>query len=186
MPITSILTVTKDRICLNPHEGRAVLGALGENCMPGQVVNKFDSTGVWMLADTDDSNNAMGLSRIGIVGYEKRVNPSTMALKTITAVWTYNSAGDKLVPIWTSGICVAFCVDINTTWPAGGDLRISSTAGSFTVSVLQTNVSTTAGTLYTDYHVVATAASRIADGDTICIVGIGKNFGDIWGGINRS
>jgi hypothetical protein len=185
MAITSMLTVSYETICLNPEEGICVMGVLGENAMPGQVVVKFDSTGVWMLADSDDTNNAMGQQRVGIVGYDKRINPSTMALKTITAVYTYNSAGDKQVPIWISGICYAFCIDLNETWPAGGDLTISSTAGSFQQSKLEQGTHTETGTSL-QKRVAASAAARIADGDTICIAALGRNYGEIWAGHNTA
>jgi len=185
MVITSMLTVSYETICLNPEEGTCVMGVLGENAMPGQAVVKLGSTGVWMLADSDDDTAARRFQRVGIVGYDKRVNPSTGALKTITAVYTYNSAGDKQVPIWISGICYAFCVDINDIWPPGGELIVGSTEGSFSVQALAQGTHTETGTSV-QASSVATAAARIADGDTICIVGIGRDFGSIWAGHNTA
>jgi hypothetical protein len=189
MATTAVSTISTERICLNPHEGRCVLGTAGENVVPGQVCMFYESTGVWMLADTDDTTIiGYRFSRIGIAGYEKRVNPSTMALKTITDAWVYNSAGDKLIPFWISGICIAYITDQNGDLPAGHHLMISGTAGSFTAyahGFLENMITATSGTGMIQ-PAVAALASRCVDDDTVCIVGIGKNFGDVWGGFNAS
>lgn len=85
MVITSTLTLATERICLNPAESTEVLGVLGENGIPGQAVVKDESRGTWMLADISDTSLAIAFTRVGVINYRKRVNPSTMALKTITA-----------------------------------------------------------------------------------------------------
>lgn len=188
MVYTSTTSFSTENICLNPHsaDARCVLGHLGENGIPGQAVVKDESAGLWMLADTDDTSKGIAFTRIGIIGYEKRVTDSTtQALKTITAVYTYNCAGDKLVPIWISGICICYIVDLNTNWPAGGDMMMSSTAGSLTYMQVQDTTHADSGTAVIR-ATVASAAIRIKDGDTRTIVGIGKSYGEIWGGWNTS
>ncbi len=184
MVITDMNTLAMERICLNPAECTEVLGKLGENGIPGQAVVKDESLGTWMLADISDTSKAIAFTRIGIIDYRKRVNPSTMALKTITSAYVYNSAGDKLVPIVTSGVCCAYCEDINTDWPAGGDLMMSTTAGSLRDAQIEDTTHTVAGGAVIR-AIVASAAARIADGDTKCIIGLGRDYGRIWGGINR-
>jgi len=186
MPITAVSTISTERICLNPHEGRSVLGTLGENCYPAQTVSKDESSGKWMLTDTAHAVPGTKFQRIGVVGYEKRVNQSTMALKTITDVWTYDSAGDKLVPIWISGILICYIVDQNADAPPGTDLIISSTAGSLTVAAIETlsDMATATSGKAVMQVVVASAAIRVADNDTVTVIGMGKNYGDIWGGLN--
>lgn len=184
MVITSTLTLATERICLNPAESTEVLGVLGENGIPGQAVVKDESRGTWMLADISDTSLAIAFTRVGVINYRKRVNPSTMALKTITAAYVYNSAGDKLVPIITSGVCICYCEDLNKDWPPGGDMMMSTTAGSLRDAQVEDTTHTATGSAVIR-SIVASAAARIADGDTRCIIGLGRDYGRIWGGINR-
>lgn len=180
---TTITDNTAEDICLNPHESTCVHGTLGENAYPGQVVVKDESAGVWMLMDTDDSAITK-YNRCGVVGYEKRVNGSTMALKLITDVYVYNCAGDKIVPIWTDGVVICYIDDTNADLPPGHEFIASSTAGSMKKQQLQTVSGGTTTLLALIQSVIGVSATRIADGDTFAVMGIGRHMGKIWGGIN--
>ncbi len=174
-------------VILNPGDDDAecVMGTLAANSYPAQWVWKTESTGRWTLADSDLTTYGTYMRRGGVVGYEKRVNGSTGALKCITDVWTYDSAGDKNVPIWTSGIVFCFITDQNTYLPAGTELMVSSaTAGSLTVLAL--GALTISGGSALLQPSVATTAMRVMDGDLITIVGIGKCRGRFWGGYNET
>jgi len=167
MANTAITDLTTERICLNPSEATIINGTLGADMPPGTVVVK--ASDVWVKGDSGTASHKLKIW--GVVGYKKRVNQTTGALKLITDNYDVSEAEDKIAPIITQGICVAKCVDQGADVDAGHGMMISATAGALTA---QDNAQIDHGSL----------AADLANGDTVCIVATGKFKGRIWGGVN--
>ena len=167
MAITAITDLTNERICLNPSEARSVTGTLAGDYVPGTIVVSIAN--VWTAADSGTA--AHKLMKWGVVGYKKRVNQTTGALKLITDAWDTSEAEDKRVPIWTSGFCVARIDDLGAAANVGTGVMVGANAG---ILALQDNAQVDHGSLAID----------VVDNDVYTIVGIGQFNGQIWGGQN--
>ena len=167
MAIILASTISTERICLNPSEGRKVDGILAGDYSPGTIVVPI--LGVWTAADSDTA--AHKLMHWGVVGYKKRVNQSTGALIDIDTAWDTSEVGEKRVPIWLSGFCIAKIDDLGANANVLTGVMIGANAG---ILKLQDNAQIDHGSLAANY----------VDDDTFCIVGIGAFNGLIWGGIN--
>lgn len=170
---TAVTAVSTERILLNPGEAgvKVVTGKLYEDMAPGTVVAFDKANNYWIkLVNTTASHN---LRLIGVVGYKKRVNQTTNALKIITDNWDISEAEDKRAPIIVSGICVANITDQNAALDPQHGLMASSTAGSLTALALTTG--------YLTAIMCATVADYVIDNDTRAIIALGKFMGEIWG-----
>ena len=167
MAITAITTLSTERICLNPSEGKCVDGILAGDYTPGTIV--VNIAGVWTTANSGTATHK--LMKWGVVGYKKRVNQSTGALKTIETAWDTSEVEDKRVPIWTDGFLVVALVDQSGSKEAGYGLMVSATAGSLT---LQDNAQIDHGSLAMD----------VISGDVFAIAAVGSFNGGRWGGYN--
>ena len=171
MAWTSVSTVSQERICLNPGSASAisVTDTLAGDYSPGDVVAWTPATKVWTHVDSDVA--ATLSTAIGVVGFTKRVNQSTGALKDIDTAYDTSETEDKRVKIWISGICIARITDQGADAGAGDHLSPSATAGSLALGDNTVDA-------------VASLAANYADDDTLCIIGFGKDFGMRWGGVN--
>jgi hypothetical protein len=167
MAITVITTLSTERICLNPSEGRCVDGILAGNYVPGTVVVLI--AGVWTAAVSGTA--AHKLMKWGVVGYEKRVRESTNAELKITDAWDTSEAEDKRVPIWTSGFLIARIDDLNADHDAGTGVMVGTNAG---ILCLQDNAQIDMASLAINYK----------DNDVFTIIGAGEFSGQYWGGHN--
>ncbi len=167
MANTAITDISTERVCLNPSQATVVTGTLAGDYVPGTIVVSI--AGVWTAAVSGTA--AHKLMKWGVVGYEKRVNQSTGALKLITTAWDTSEIEDKRVPIILSGFCVARIDDLAASANVGTGVMVGANAG---ILALQDNAQIDHGSL----------AADVIDDDVWCVVGIGKFNGQIWGGIN--
>ena len=181
MANTAITDISTERILLNPTDSRVsvVTGTLDADTPPGSWVVYDSDNDQWIGADSDTA--AHKLRRVGVVGYKKRVNQSTGALKTITDNWDVSESEDKRTPIIVSGIVVAKCDDPSAAVDAGTDMMVSDTENSIKV-LAEATVTGTKTAL--KQVTAATVAANLANGDTVGIFALGSCMGDIWGGVN--
>jgi len=182
MANTAITDISNERILLNPGGSmvRVVTGTPGADTAPGEWLWNDAANNQWDLLDADTATH--NVSTVGIACYEKRVNQTTNALKLITEDWDVSETEDKRVPICISGICVAKIDDAGGTIPPGRELMPSSTAGSSAIRATEATGATDGTALLKT--AIGALAAEIADGDTVCIAGIGAYKGHIWGGVN--
>lgn len=175
MAKTAITDISYENVLLNPgsEDAKWVWGYLHEDMPPGTWVIK--STNEWILMDTDTAANHM-TSQAGVVGYHKRCNSTTGALKIITDNYDISEVEDKRAPIIISGIVVAKITDQGATLDVGKEVQASGTGGSVTTRVIVANEGLT-------MSAVGTVASQVVDDDTFGVFGIGKCKGAIWGGV---
>lgn len=182
MANTATTDISTERILLNPSDSmvRVVTGTLGDDMYPGQWVWNDAANNHWDLLDSDTATH--NVSTVGVVGYEKRVNQTTNALKLITDLWDISETEDLRAPIIISGIVVGYVVDPSGTIPPGREVMPHGTAGSVQVRSTEATGATD-GTALLKTAVGATAA-ELASGDERGIFGIGAYKGAIWGGVN--
>jgi hypothetical protein len=173
---SAVTDISNERILLNPSGAlvRVVDGTLAVDQAPGSWVRYAVATKNWVALDTDTAADH-GTSMVGVVGYRKRVNQTTGALKLITDDWDTSEAEDKRVPIITSGIVVAKCDDPGAAAGVGTNFQASGTGETVKLQAIVANEGIVNET-------VATLASNLANGDTVGIFGIGAYRGAIWGG----
>lgn len=167
MAWTAITDRYHERICLNPSQATIVNGILAGDYVPGTIV--VNIAGVWTAADSDTA--AHKLMKWGVVGYRKRINFTTGAVKIITDAWDTSEVEDKQVPIILDGFCAAKIDDLGASANIGTGVMIGANAG---ILALQDNAQIDHGSL----------AAAVIDDDVWCIVGIGTFNGQIWGGVN--
>ncbi len=167
MAITAITDLVSERICLNPSQATSVTGTLAGDYTPGTIVVSIAN--VWTEADSDTA--AHKLMKWGVVGYKKRVNQTTGALKLITDAYDTSEAEDKRVPIWLSGFCAVGIDDLGASANVGTGVMVGANAG---ILALQDNAQIDHGSLAVD----------VIDDDVFTIVGLGEFNGKIWGGQN--
>lgn len=175
MAKTAITDITTEQIGLNKGDPdyEEVTGYLSTDLPPGRWVRPDSANNQWVPLDTDTSE-AHKVSGAGVVGYRKRVNQTTGALKIITDNWDISEAEDKRVPIIISGIVVADCDDPGAQVEPLTQYGASANAGKAKVI----DVDATPAITQTP---IAQAAAPIGNGDTVGIFGIGKCKGKIWG-----
>jgi len=154
-------------------DAKWVWGYLAADMPPGSWVIKSGDT--WVLLDTDTAANHM-TSKAGVVGYHKRINQTTGALKIITDNYDISEKEDKRAPIIISGIVAAKITDQGATLEVGKEVQASGTGGSCTTRVIVANEGLT-------MSAIGSVASPVVDDDTFGIFGIGKCHGAIWGGV---
>ena len=174
MPITATTGISTEQICLNEARKIAVPGILtsGATYYPGQWVAYIVATQTWTLAI--NTTGAVKGMKLGIIDYVKQVNQTTGALELITTAIDETAAWHKPHPIITDGICVAYCVDNSAAMGTGTSIQASSTSGSSEIW----------DTTNHDQVEVGILAADQANGDTRQIVGIGRDAGARWGGLN--
>lgn len=168
--ITAITQISSEYICLNEGDAdvEIISGILAADTAPGTAVYLDKANNNWVKVS--DAAGGYVIGQIGVVGYKKRVNQTTNALKLITDNYDVSEAEDKIAPIIISGIVAVACVDQNAVRQPGTSMGISTTAGALTI--------TTIGTTQEN----AILAMAIADDDVFCVVGIGKCKGKLWAG----
>jgi hypothetical protein len=174
MAKTAITDISTEHVLLNPGDEDAdwSWGYLAADTAPGSWVIKSGDT--WVLLDTDTAANHM-TTKASVVGYHKRINQTTGALKIITDNYDVSEKEDKKAPIIHSGIVVAKITDQGATLEVGKEVQASGTGGSCTTRVIVANEGLTMTS-------IGTVASVVVDDDTFGIFGIGKCEGRIWGG----
>ena len=168
MAWTAITDYGSERVCLNPSQAVIVNGILATDLVPGTIV--VNIAGVWTAAVSGTA--AHKLMTWGVVGYRKRLNFTTGALKLITDAWDTSEVEDKQVPIILEGICLARIDDLGAS---GADINTGVMVGTNAgILKLQDNAQIDHGSL----------AAAVIDDDVWCIVATGKFKGQIWGGVN--
>jgi len=167
MANTAITDLVNERICLNPSEATIVTGILATDLVPGTIVVSI--AGVWTAAVSGTA--AHKLMKWGVVGYTKRVNQTTGAIKIITDAWDISEVEDKQAPIILDGFCAVRIDDLGASANIGTGVMVGANAG---ILALQDNAQIDHGSL----------AINVIDDDVYTIVGIGKFNGKIWGGHN--
>lgn len=172
---SAITDISTETVGLNKGDPdyEEVTGYLSTDLPPGRWVMPDAANNQWIPLDTDTAEKH-AITGAGVVGYKKRVNQTTNALKIITDNWDISEAEDKRVPIIISGIVVAQCDDPGAQVDPLTEFGAGANAG---ICKLQ-DVTATPALIKTS---IAQAASPIGNGDTFGIFGIGKCKGKIWG-----
>lgn len=175
MAKTAMTDICTDNNLLNAGEAGVEWswGYLAADMPPGSWVIKSGNT--WVLLDTDTAANHM-TTKASVVGYHKRINQTTGALKIITDNYDVSEIEDKRAPIIHSGIVAAKITDQGASLEVGKEVQASGTGGSCTTRVIVANEGLTMSS-------IGTVASLVVDDDTFGVFGIGKFEGKIWGGV---